>query len=170
MIMYTKCEKHNYENVQMEKHQKLYDESNWAEIQRIRDAWVPKSGKELRDREYYDWSQTIEENFSRKEIMPNTDEVDIDWEEVMSLQKKMNNARTQMEEKMYKSDIEDHRAKIAPVAKQILTVLQYGIWTEHMLGLGVNDIARKFGVSHQNISQQLESIIKKLTKNVRNLK
>jgi DNA-directed RNA polymerase specialized sigma subunit len=169
---YITCPKHAYENRIMAESKKLYDDKNWSEIQRQKDAayYKGKKGAELRDNEYYDWSQTIEENYSRKEIIPNTDEVDIDWEEIISLQKRMGSSQTQMEEKMYKARIEEQRMKLVPITKQVLTVLQNGIWALHMQGMGVNEIAKQYGVSHQNISQQIESIVKKLTKHVRNYK
>jgi DNA-binding CsgD family transcriptional regulator len=155
----------------MDKYQKWYDEGNWTEIQRVRDVgyWHSKSSSEERDHEFYDWSQTIEENFKRKEVIPGDEDTEIDWEEIMSLQKRINVSSTQMEEKMYQARLDQCNKQLRSITKKTLTINQSEIWELHLQGLGPVEIARRRGVSQPTISEQLESIKIKLQTQVRNL-
>ena len=165
------CPDHDYENLQMEKYQKLYDKEDWGEIQRVRDLWYSrgKGGMEERDNEFYEWSHTIEENFKRKEVIPNTDENPVDFDEIMSLYQKIDKSKTQIEEQMYEARIKELKKALKPIVKETLTPLQQDIWAMHFGGKGPVDIGRKLGKTHQTICEQLDSIKIKLKEQVKNL-
>jgi len=115
------CSQHVYENEQMDKFEQMYIDQDWNQIQHIRDSWQPKKGEakfEPRDNEYYSYSGTIEEHFTRVEVIPNSEDCEINFDEIISLQQKINKSKTQMEEKIYQATLDELSKKLKQVEKK----------------------------------------------------